>query len=61
MEWTHIMREAGNGFPRDGEDVLIEDQSGWHKIVRVARTSSIVTRQWEPNYIPHRRGIRHRL
>jgi hypothetical protein len=50
-EWTHEFHEQGNGFPSDGEDVIIADDLGWHKIVRVAKTSAIHTRQWQANYL----------
>lgn len=49
--FTHIFCENGNGFPSEGEEVLIVGECGWHQLKKVARTSHIHTRQWEANYI----------
>jgi len=32
---THLFRESGNGFPRDGSLVIEADDHGWHKLLRV--------------------------
>lgn len=49
--YTHIFHEAGNGFPRVGDEVIIERDMGWHEIKKVASISSIHTRQWQANWI----------
>lgn len=51
MEWTHHFSEAGNGFPGVGDNVIIEDESGWYEIVKVATVSRIQTEQFCANMI----------
>lgn len=43
MTYTHIFRESGNGFPRDGETVIEPADDGWHKLLRVVDSSPIHT------------------
>jgi hypothetical protein len=51
-KWTHIFHEAGNGFPQDGDDVLVAGRCcGNHKIMRVKDSSRIHTHQWRANWI----------
>lgn len=49
--YTHVFHEQGNGFPRIGDEVLVEGDCGWHKIMRIVGMSHIHTRQWQPNWI----------
>lgn len=42
MDYTHIFEERGNGFPDDGEVVIVREDSG-DRLDRIVRTSPIHT------------------
>lgn len=46
-DWTHISREAGNGFPDDGD--IVQDQDG--ESLALVRTSTIHTDCTKANYV----------
>lgn len=46
---TYIATEQGNGLPGEGDLVLLPDDHGWHRLLRVVSTGGIQTRQWEAN------------
>ena len=48
--WTHTFSECGNGFPRNGEDVL-EVVDGDVRLLTVVETSPIHTAQWAANMV----------
>lgn len=43
MKYTHIYTEQGNGYPQDGEEVIVEGESGAAEIRRVISSSPIQT------------------
>ena len=43
ITYTHIVTETGNGLPAEGDEVLIYDDHGWHRISVVATSSPIHT------------------
>lgn len=49
-DWTHIFREAGNGFPQDGDRVICE-HDGEIDILRIVSSGPILTRQWQSDYM----------
>lgn len=51
MNYTHIFHEAGNGFPKVGDEVLIEGNCGFHEIKKVTEISHIHTEQWQANRV----------
>jgi len=50
-KYEYIFEEAGNGFPQDGEEVLLEDELGWHKLMTIVESSPIHTIQWQANFL----------
>lgn len=49
--YTHIFREAGNGFPQDGDHVLCVYDGGQMQVLVLDGTSPIHTAQWQANYV----------
>lgn len=45
MTYTHVMIEAGNGFPLAGEDVIEADDFGGGRLLRVVDSGPILTSQ----------------
>lgn len=48
--WTHEFKEAGNGYPQIGEEV-IGDCGGEPCLLKVVEVGTIQTRQWAANSI----------
>lgn len=51
LTYTHEFYEQGNGFPKIGDEVLVEGDGGWHAIKRVTAISRIHTSQGVANHV----------